>query len=142
MTGQHHDQHARRPQEPSSEPATPTPVDSERGVYSIAVAAELVGTAVQSLRLYEARGLLRPGRTAGGTRRYSNNDLDRLRRISGLQDEGVNLAGIAMVMDLQDENSELRDNPRSAAHPPTAPTPATRGGVGSDRRPLTDRPQI
>ena len=55
---------------------------------------------VQNLRLYEARGLLEPERTEGGTRRYSANDLDRLRRISDLLEAGLNLAGIAMVLDL------------------------------------------
>jgi MerR family transcriptional regulator, heat shock protein HspR len=82
--------------------------DATRGVYGISVAAELVGMGVQNLRAYEARGLLEPERTEGGTRRYSANDLDRLRRIGDLLEAGLNLAGIAMVMDLQDENSELR----------------------------------
>jgi DNA-binding transcriptional MerR regulator len=77
-------------------------------VYGISVAAELVGTGVQNLRAYEARGLLEPERTAGGTRRYSANDLERLRRIGDLLEAGLNLAGVAMVMDLQDENSQLR----------------------------------
>jgi DNA-binding transcriptional MerR regulator len=77
-------------------------------VYGISVAAELTGMGVQNLRAYEARGLLEPERTDGGTRRYSANDLARLRRISDLLDAGLNLAGIAMVMDLQDENTHLR----------------------------------
>ena len=85
-----------------------TQPDDERGVYGISVAAELAGMGVQTLRLYEARGLLEPDRTEGGTRRYSANDLARLRRIGKLLDAGLNLAGIAMVLDLQDENSELR----------------------------------
>ena len=80
-----------------------------RGVYGISVAADLVGTGVQNLRAYEARGLLSPVRTAGGTRRYSADDLDRLRRIGDLLDAGLNLAGIAMVMQLQDENHQLRE---------------------------------
>ena len=82
--------------------------DAERGVYGISVAAELVGMQAQSLRLYEARGLLEPGRTAGGTRRYSTNDLDRLRRIGEMLDAGLNLVGIGMLLDLQDENAQLR----------------------------------
>jgi DNA-binding transcriptional MerR regulator len=86
---------------------TMTP-SADRGVYSISVAAELVGMGVQTLRLYESRGLLEPARTDGGTRRYSANDLDRLRRIGGLLDAGLNLAGIGMVLDLQDENAVLR----------------------------------
>lgn len=79
-----------------------------RGVFGITVAAELVGTGVQNLRAYEARGLVEPFRTEGGTRRYSAEDVDRLRRITALLDAGLNLAGIAMVMDLQDENDRLR----------------------------------
>ncbi|MFE5409514.1 MerR family transcriptional regulator [Microbacterium sp. NPDC056569] len=84
-------------------------VDDARGVYGISVAAELVGMGVQNLRAYEARGLLEPGRTEGGTRRYSANDLTRLRRISELLAAGLNLAGIAMVLHLEDENTQLRE---------------------------------
>ena len=82
--------------------------DAARGVYGITTAAELVGMGVQNLRLYEARGLLEPDRTDGGTRRYSANDLDRLRRIGELLEGGLNLAGIAMVLDLEAQNSVLR----------------------------------
>ena len=82
--------------------------ESERGVYGISVAAELVGMGVQNLRLYEARGLLEPERTDGGTRRYSADDLDRLRRIGDLLEAGLNLAGIGMVLDLEAQNTELR----------------------------------
>lgn len=88
-----------------------TEPDRARGVYGISVAAELVGTGVQNLRAYEARGLLTPGRTAGGTRRYSADDLDRLRRIGDLLQAGLNLAGVSMVMKLQDENRQLRAQP-------------------------------
>ena len=82
--------------------------DPKRGVYSISVAAELVGLGIQNLRLYEARGLLRPERTTGGTRRYSADDLDRLRRIGDLLAAGLNLAGIDMVLDLEEQNAALR----------------------------------
>jgi DNA-binding transcriptional MerR regulator len=82
----------------------------DRGVYGISVAAELVGMGVQNLRLYEARGLLQPDRTDGGTRRYSTDDLDRLRRIGDLLDAGLNLAGISMVLNLQDQNTQLEDH--------------------------------
>jgi MerR family transcriptional regulator/heat shock protein HspR len=82
--------------------------DDERGVYGISVAAELVGMGTQNLRLYEARGLLEPARTEGGTRRYSANDLDRIRRIGALLDAGLNLAGIAMVLDLEAQNTQLQ----------------------------------
>lgn len=86
---------------------TVLPPDSGRGVYGISVAAELTGLGVQTLRLYESRGLLEPARTEGGTRRYSADDLDRLTRIGTLLDAGLNLAGARMVMDLQDANAEL-----------------------------------
>ena len=85
---------------------------SDRGVYGISTAAELVGMGVQNLRLYEARGLLEPERTDGGTRRYSANDLDRLRRIGDLLEAGLNLAGIGMVLHLEAENARLRKNRR------------------------------
>jgi MerR family transcriptional regulator/heat shock protein HspR len=83
-------------------------VDRSRGVYGISVAAALSGMGVQNLRLYEARGLLRPDRTEGGTRRYSEDDLDRLHRIGQLLDAGLNLTGISMVLDLETENQQLR----------------------------------
>lgn len=83
------------------------PVDPSRGVYGISVAADLVGMGAQNLRLYEARGLLDPDRTPGGTRRYSPDDIDRIHRISDLLEAGLNLAGIAMVLDLQDQNTRL-----------------------------------
>jgi MerR family transcriptional regulator/heat shock protein HspR len=101
-------------------------LDAARGVYGISVAAELVGTGVQNLRAYEARGLLEPERTEGGTRRYSADDLDRLRRIGDLLEAGLNLAGIAMVMDLQDENSQLRAEKEEQKWLPTASIPASR----------------
>lgn len=106
----------------SSEPVP----DADRGVYGITVAAELVGLEAQSLRLYESRGLLTPERTDGGTRRYSANDLARLRRIADLMASGVNLTGVGMLLDLQDENTRLRGEmdarrpPVPAERPPTA----------------------
>jgi MerR family transcriptional regulator/heat shock protein HspR len=84
--------------------------DPSRGVYAISVAAELVGIGSQTLRLYERHGLLAPARSRGGTRRYSSQDLDRLRRIAHLVDTGLNLAGVAMVLELQDANIQLRAN--------------------------------
>ena len=63
---------------------------------------------MQSLRLYERHGLLSPSRSDGGTRRYSADDLTRLRRISELVDAGVNLAGIGRILDLQDDNAALQ----------------------------------
>jgi MerR family transcriptional regulator, heat shock protein HspR len=79
-----------------------------RAVYAISVAAELTGAGMQNLRAYEAHGLVTPTRTHGGTRRYSEADLDRVRRILELLDNGLNLAGIALVLDLEDDNARLR----------------------------------
>ena len=77
-------------------------------MFGISVAAELTGMGVQNLRLYERRGLLQPDCTGGGTRRYSRDDLDRLRRIAELLGGGLNLSGIAMVLDLEADNADLR----------------------------------
>ena len=87
---------------------TSDPDPRERGLYAISVAAELTGAGVQNLRVYERRGLVDPARTEGGTRRYSENDLDRVRRVLVLLDAGLNLAGIALVLDLEDDNARLR----------------------------------
>lgn len=82
--------------------------DPGRGVFGISVAADLVGMGIQNLRRYERRGLLEPDRSDGGTRRYSPDDLDRLNRIGELLDAGLNLAGIALVLGLEDDNALLR----------------------------------
>ena len=110
--------------------------DSQRGVYGISVAAELVGMGVQNLRLYEARGLLEPERTSGGTRRYSPNDLDRLRRIGDLLDAGLNLAGIGMVLDLEGQNARLRKEQEVPPWPTvvtTTQTPRSRKPTDSNK---------
>ena len=82
--------------------------DPDAGVYSISVAAELSGLNVRSLRLYERHGLLRPTRTSGGTRRFSQNDLRRLQRIAELLSDGVNLTGIGKILDLERDTRQLR----------------------------------
>jgi MerR family transcriptional regulator, heat shock protein HspR len=86
-----------------STPDTP----SDRPLYSISVAAELAGLPVPTLRLYEQRGLVTPARTEGGTRRYSDADVERIKRISALVESGVTLAAVGMVLDLQDDNADL-----------------------------------
>jgi MerR family transcriptional regulator/heat shock protein HspR len=82
--------------------------EKDRGVYVISVAAELAGVHPQTLRIYERRGLLDPARTGGGSRRYSQRDIERLRRIQALTDAGLNLAGVKAVMELEDEVARLR----------------------------------
>ena len=79
-----------------------------QGVYAISVAADLVGTNIQNLRVYERRGLVEPDRTDGGTRLYSDADITRLRRIAALLEDGLNLAGIALVLELEADNARLR----------------------------------
>lgn len=76
--------------------------------HSIATAAQSVGVSVQTVRLYEVRGLITPARTSGGTRRYHAEDLARLKQISELIERGVNLAGIGIILELEAENDGLR----------------------------------
>lgn len=81
--------------------------EQQDAVYIISVAAELVGMHPQTLRVYERRGLLDPYRTPGGTRRYSQEDLDRLLLIQQLSSTGVNLEGIKRILVLRRENARL-----------------------------------
>ena len=101
--------------------------DPSRGVYGITVASELAEISPQTLRLYERKGLLEPGRSPGGTRRYSDDDLARLRRVEQLVAAGINLAGIEMILNLQDDNDQLtaalhRLQPDQPPNPPSLPT--------------------
>ena len=80
-----------------------------RAVYIISVAAELAGVHPQTLRIYERKGLLRPARTAGNTRRYSERDIDRLRRIQELTERGINLAGVKRIIEMQAEMERMRE---------------------------------
>src|ERR1700730_1904415 len=79
-----------------------------RAVYVLDVAAELAGVHPQTLRIYERKGLVDPARTGGGSRRYSERDIERLRRIQDLTNAGLNLEGVRRVMELQDEIGRLR----------------------------------
>jgi MerR family transcriptional regulator, heat shock protein HspR len=78
------------------------------GVFAISVAADRADLPIQNLRVYERRGLLEPARTAGGTRLYSEADIVILRRIGHLLGEGLNLAGIRRVLELETEIARLR----------------------------------
>src|SRR5579871_3221225 len=96
-----------RVQDPTPE-AVPG-ADASRAVYVISVAAELAGVHPQTLRIYERKGLLDPRRTSGGSRRFSEHDLARLRRIQSLVTEGLNLKGVSRVLELEAEVAALRD---------------------------------
>jgi MerR family transcriptional regulator/heat shock protein HspR len=80
----------------------------ERAVYIISVAAELAGVHPQTLRIYEQKGLVRPHRTRGNTRRYSEADIDRLRRVQRLTQDGVNLAGVKRILAMEEELQRMR----------------------------------
>ena len=81
---------------------------ADRAVYIISVAAELAGVHPQTLRIYEQKGLVRPYRTSGNTRRYSEADIDRLRRVQRLTQEGVNLAGAKRIMAMEEDLQGMR----------------------------------
>ena len=84
-------------------------VDADRGVFMISVAAELADMHPQTLRMYEARGLIEPKRSAKGTRLYSHEDVERLRRIQAMTAElGLNLAGVERVLELESEIEQMR----------------------------------
>jgi len=107
--------------------------EEERAVYIISVAAELAGVHPQTLRIYERKGLLRPKRTSGNTRRYSERDIERLRVIQELtQDEGVNLAGVKRIMqmqrDLERMHTRIRELEQELSRRPI-PAPGRRGGT-------------
>lgn len=82
--------------------------DSTRAVFVISVAAELAGMHPQTLRIYERKGLIDPFRTPGGTRRYSQEDIERLQLIQDMTAEGMNLEGVKRVLALQEENRRLK----------------------------------
>jgi len=91
-------------------------IDEDAPVYAIAVAAELAGMHPQTLRQYDRIGLVVPGRTRGGSRRYSVRDIAQLREVARLSGEGMSLAAIARVLDLEDEVRDLRRRVRDLEH--------------------------
>lgn len=110
-------------------------IAGDQGVFGISVAAELAGVPVQSLRLFETRGLIDPSRTDGGTRRYSSDDIARARHVNELQEAGLNLAGISAVLALEErlevlaaENAGLHADLtqlRASLHTQTSTNPDT-----------------
>ena len=91
------------------EPPEPAARDANQAVYVISVAAELTGMHPQTLRIYERKGLLDPSRTSGGSRRFSERDLERLRHIQELTSTGLNLEGVRRVLQLEAELARLRE---------------------------------
>ncbi|OUO34768.1 MerR family transcriptional regulator [Olsenella sp. An290] len=83
--------------------------DRNKPLYMISVAAELTGMHPQTLRVYEQKGLVTPGRSRGNTRLYSQSDIDRLNLISKLTDEGINLAGVVRILDMRERMLERED---------------------------------
>src|SRR5947199_10337350 len=83
--------------------------DDQRALYIISVAAELAGVHPQTLRIYERKGLIEPSRTEGRSRRYSDRDIALLQRIQELTNEGVSLAGVRKVLELEAELAAVRD---------------------------------
>lgn len=115
---------------PGSTPATGQ-IDPDAPVYVISVAADLVGVHPQTLRAYERAGLVRPSRTRGGSRRYSANDIHRMRRIQALTDEGIPFAGVARILELERRLAQL-SRPSTALVPRTRP-PTPHPGRGRVR---------
>ena len=102
-----------------AEPHGPVPGQpGSTAVYAISVAARLTGTGQQNIRLYETKGLLTPARTAGGTRQYSEDDIAVLLRIGELLEQGLNLAGVAMVLELEAANLKLHSALKRARQRP------------------------
>jgi MerR family transcriptional regulator/heat shock protein HspR len=83
--------------------------DDQRALYIISVAAELAGVHPQTLRIYERKGLIEPSRTEGRSRRYSDRDIALLQRIQELTNDGVSLAGVRRILELEAELEEMRD---------------------------------
>ena len=104
--------------------------DLDQGLFSISVAAELAGLHPQTLRIYEREGLLDPVRSAGGTRRYSRNDITRLHEICTLTGDGLNVAGIRRVLELQEETQRLKAELARLKHASRGQPPADRAGSG------------
>lgn len=119
----------------SEQPAT-------RAVYVISVAAELAGVHPQTLRNYERSGLLDPSRTAGGSRRFSDQDLERLHRIQELTSEGLNLEGVRRVLELERELVRLRNQLNDLAEEHRRVLAETHRSYRRDIVPLNQAPSL
>ena len=114
--------------------------DVNQAVYVISVAAELTGMHPQTLRIYERKGLLDPSRTSGGSRRFSERDLERLRHIQELTATGLNLEGVRRVLQLEAEVSRLRDELEAARNQAVDAVAATHRQYRRDLVPLNQSP--
>lgn len=115
--------------------------EQHEAVYIISVAAELGGVHPQTLRIYERRGLLSPYRTPGGTRRYSEQDLERLGLIQELTADGVNLEGVRQILELRDEVERLRHQVSRLRRLLGEAEERARAGVAPVARNLPDLPR-
>lgn len=118
---------------------TPPWADPGRGLFSISVAAELTGLHPHTLRLYEQEGLLSPVRSPGGARRYSTDDIDRLHQIMALTSDGVNLAGVRRILQLQEQTRQLHaelERLKTAARTVPSVRPASNSQPGPVDPPL------
>ena len=113
-----------------------------RALYVISVAAELAGVHPQTLRIYERKGLVDPARTQGGSRRYSDIDIDRLRRIQELTSAGLNLEGVRRVIALEDEVRQLRTEVVRLQHELADAVERTHRQYRRDLVPLRQSPEI
>lgn len=126
-----------------AEPVAEQPnYDNERAVYVISVAAELTGMHPQTLRIYERKGLLDPSRTQGGSRRFSESDLARLRRIQELTASGLNLEGVRRVLELEHEVRRLRSELAEAQLQAQAAVAATHRQYRRDLVPVRQSPVL
>jgi MerR family transcriptional regulator, heat shock protein HspR len=114
--------------------------DANQAVYVISVAAELTGMHPQTLRIYERKGLLDPSRTSGGSRRFSERDLERLRHIQELTATGLNLEGVRRVLQLEAEVSLLRNELEAARTQAVDAVAATHRQYRRDLVPLNQSP--
>ncbi len=113
-----------------------------RALYVISVAAELAGVHPQTLRIYERKGLVDPARTQGGSRRYSDDDIDRLRRIQELTTAGLNLEGVRRVIALEDEVRSLRGEVVRLQHELGDAVERTHRQYRRDLVPLRQSPEV
>jgi len=117
--------------------------DPGRGLFSISVAAELTGLHPHTLRLYEQEGLLSPARSPGGARRYSTDDIDRLHQITALTSDGVNLAGVRRILQLQEQMRQLHaelERLKTAARSAPSARPASNSVPGPAGPPFPAHP--